>query len=89
MSTTKLQYQACTGCGHSNEEHTGINNEEQPQPGNISICVCCGQVNQYDDDMKLQKLSDDEMHDLQTHHPDVLMQVRMIQMAIKQKILQN
>jgi len=36
---------------------TGINNKEKPKPNDITLCIRCGAVNQFNDDMSL-RLSD-------------------------------
>ena len=78
MSETNAK---CPDCGSkfNRSEHIRHNNAE-PDPGDISICFCCGAVNLFDQDMNLEQCPDDELDRLDELDRS---QVKRIQRLIK------
>jgi hypothetical protein len=52
---------ACLGCGKVHDRATGLNDSHDAAPGDITICIKCGHVMAYDDDMKFRELTDEEV----------------------------
>lgn len=82
-----MQY--CAGCGKQNDAHSSISEDAKPEHGALSICAYCGQVNTFDANLKLQKISQEEWNDLKKFHLQAYMQIIIIQRAIKERIKQN
>jgi len=54
MTTTELTPSPCPYCGHLLELASGRPGT-RPVPGSLSVCIRCGEISQFDSDMKLQK----------------------------------
>jgi len=54
MTTTVLPPNNCPYCGHLLELATGRPGT-RPTKGSFSVCIRCGEISQFDADMKLQK----------------------------------
>jgi hypothetical protein len=52
---------ACTACGTKLNGATGIATDGAPSPGDITVCLSCGHVMAYADDLTLRDLTDAEM----------------------------
>lgn len=44
FNTHRTEESVCSKCGNSLDACTGLNLENQPEPGDVSICGYCGQV---------------------------------------------
>ena len=54
MNSTKMKPSPCPTCGGIMDGATQIHNRPvEPKPGDITICLHCGALNQYDDDLKI------------------------------------
>ena len=38
---------ACPHCGRTNEAHAGVDDDQRPEPGDVSICWACRQPSLY------------------------------------------
>ena len=54
----------CLDCGKNLDAASGINTDEPPDPGDISICFYCGHVMAYDEDFGFRPLTDEEERDI-------------------------
>lgn len=59
-----IQPAACLNCKAVNNGATCIGHDVAPQPGNIVICIECGHIMAYDNNMQMRKLTDKEMIDI-------------------------
>jgi hypothetical protein len=69
-------------CGHKLDAASELKaNGPRPEPGNLSVCIYCGRLRVYTDDLTLRELTDDEldeiMSDPETAH-DILLMRRAI-----------
>ena len=58
-NSTKMGNDNCPCCGTLLDAATPVNNKDgniAPRPKDISICIKCGEILYYSDDMKLEKL---------------------------------
>ena len=53
----------CPGCNMKIDRATGITCE-QPNPGDITICLNCGHIMAFKKDLTIRDLTDEEMHDV-------------------------
>lgn len=42
-----------------------------PEPGDVSVCIQCGEILQFDRSMKLHKISDAQLNEIQSVDPHV------------------
>ena len=54
----------CLGCGKLLDAATGLNHDNNPCPGDVSICFSCGHIQVYADDLSFRELNDEEMVDI-------------------------
>ena len=55
----------CTACGHFLDRAGGVdNNDRKPKPGDVSICIECGHIMVFGDDMQLRDPTGEEMYEI-------------------------
>jgi hypothetical protein len=54
----------CTACGHKLDGATCVGDDKMPKPGDISVCIRCGHLMAFGDDLMLRNLTNEEMHDV-------------------------
>lgn len=64
MTTTRVPISACKACGKPNDSATSISADIKPTPGDVSICLYCGHVTVFDDDLTLREPTSKEMHEI-------------------------
>jgi hypothetical protein len=60
----QMQVQICVSCGKTLDAATLPEGEDAPSPGDISLCLYCGHLMAYADDLELRNLTDEEMHEV-------------------------
>lgn len=58
MKSHQLHRDICPHCGYQPDTATGIDSDERPQPGNLSVCINCTGMLYFDDNLILQKLDE-------------------------------
>ena len=51
----------CPGCGAACDASTNLLGKQGPEPGDVSICLYCGMLMKFTDDMMLRQLTGTEM----------------------------
>ena len=51
----------CTNCGWECDDATGVATENNPSPGDFAVCIDCGHLMAYADDLSLRNLTDAEV----------------------------
>jgi hypothetical protein len=55
----------CLGCGRKIDGATYVGEEDQaPDPGDVTVCIYCGHIQAFDDDLKLRELTPVEQLDI-------------------------
>lgn len=54
----------CPHCGRLNTHTSGVNSEAGPEPGAYNICINCGEISVYKDDLTCRKIEDTELFEL-------------------------
>lgn len=80
--TTKINDDICPNCKSVLNACTGVNSEQNPSPGDITICFYCGSVLKFSDDMTLVEPTID---DYVAMPKDGLFEIIMIQQQIIKK----
>ena len=54
----------CISCGKKMTGATGVDWDDRPSPGDFAVCLYCGHLAAYADDLRLRPLTDDELHEI-------------------------
>ena len=74
----------CPYCGHKHDRtENPFNREDEPKPGDISLCAVCTGVLVFTSDMKPIVASENLMRMLQEQRPDVWHKLNLLQEAIR------
>jgi hypothetical protein len=52
----------CLSCGKQLDGCTAVDADGGPSPGDFTVCISCGHLMAFADDLTLQELNDEEMH---------------------------
>jgi len=81
MKSYRVPESNCTSCGERlDAAGTMCEGTPAPKPGDITICVVCGQVMQFTDTLGFQGVDDPTK--IPGIHPDDLRQIRRAQEAV-------
>lgn len=69
-STIRHKPSPCLACGKLLDASNAVGDDEPPEPGSITICMC-GHIMAYGDDLAMRALTDAEMHAV-AGDPDIL-----------------
>ena len=68
---SRVPLSPCTSCGHKMDAATSAQNDGAiPSPGDVTVCINCGAMNQYADDMQLKSLTVFELELLKAQNPE-------------------
>ena len=63
MKTWKTSDQTCSSCGYAvNAASNLTNDKKKPTAGDVSVCLRCGHLMAFNNDMTLRELTSDEMY---------------------------
>jgi hypothetical protein len=61
----RVPWSSCTGCGKRVDGATPIDDKTAtPDPGDVTVCIYCGHIMAYADDLQLRNLTAVEMHEV-------------------------
>jgi hypothetical protein len=63
-ATTRMQSATCTNCHKVVDAASGVGTDDSPDPGDFTICIYCGHLMVFADDLTLRELTEDEMVDV-------------------------
>ena len=66
----------CPHCNHKIDAHTDPSGEETPGPGDLSMCLYCGEFNIFTDDMDLRKATEEDLKELPQELMDSITEAR-------------
>jgi C4-type Zn-finger protein len=69
--STRTPKCVCPSCGKVFDTATDATSDDVPLPGDITICLHCGHVMAFKDDLTVRELTSEELHEVATN-PDVL-----------------
>lgn len=82
--TTRLPPFPCPHCGTVHDAASDARQKAPPpKPGDLTLCIACAGVAQFTNDMKLRVMSQDEWDAYCAEHPQVLVEIRRHQQAIR------
>lgn len=86
MVTIPMGEDHCPQCGKLVDTCTGVNSEDLPMPGDLSICLGCAGVNRYADDMALEAFPDILIDTLEPEFKEMLLDAQdMLKDLIKKQ----
>lgn len=53
-----------------------------PKPGDVSVCVYCGVLSYFGEDLTLQEFTRDELNQLRAEAPNVYKQIKTAQLSV-------
>ena len=62
--THRIRASTCLSCGVINDAATGVDDSDKPYPGAITVCLTCGHIMAYADDLGLRELTVQEQIDV-------------------------
>jgi len=68
--TSQLEKDTCPACGYTLDAATGVQGNEIPGPGDISICINCASVLEFGPTLKLKLFSELELKKLSKEELD-------------------
>ncbi len=75
--STKTPETKCPACHHKLDGAARVDGDgNTPQPGDVTVCLYCGHICAYGDDLQLRELNDKEAYDV-AGDPDILAAVEL------------
>jgi len=59
--SVKIKKSKCTNCGDPLDHAAGLDHDESPSPSDATVCLHCGHIMVYDDNLNLRELTDKEV----------------------------
>jgi transcription initiation factor IIE alpha subunit len=75
----RLKYSLCPYCGHAMDAATDVEADARPSPGDIGVCIECGGVLAYTDDLTLRAASQEEIETLDPKTRELLARMQAAQ----------
>lgn len=60
MSTTQVPECTCPCCGYKLSAATPVEGTHNPRPGDVSVCLNCGHMLQFTDNLSVKSVTEDE-----------------------------
>lgn len=60
----RLNASCCTACGRMCDAAMTIDADESPQPGDVTVCLTCGHVMSFDNNLGLRELTSEEAYNI-------------------------
>lgn len=79
----------CLICHYVMDSTTGAFEDGLPNKGDLSVCDNCGTVTQFDDNLNMVPLTEEEIEELKEKWPTEYTQMRRVQKVIHQTNKQN
>lgn len=64
LSKNQIPASTCSSCNSHTDAATCVDGKSLPSPGDVSICLYCGHIAVFSDDMILRPLTSEEMHEV-------------------------
>lgn len=71
MESTRLDDSHCGKCGHVLDAATAVDGGDySPKENDLTVCVYCGEMHQFDADLKLHPLTEEQKVAIQEDAPE-------------------
>jgi hypothetical protein len=84
VETTRVPESRCLGCGAVQSATTSLDGQ-RPSPGDFTVCLECGHLMVFADDLTVRELTEGEMHDI-AGSPDLILIQRLREKYIRDKL---
>lgn len=64
MSTHRMKMQLCPICGYELDAHSGLDGADKPDKDDFSICMKCGEIMQFNEDLTLRATTNEAFQEL-------------------------
>ena len=81
MKTSVVRSQ-CPGCKKELDRASSVGGDYKPQPGDFTVCISCGLICSFGEDMSLRRLTLDQMAWLD-RHPETHNVLKIVEKAVK------
>lgn len=78
VKTSIIPDHICSCCKTKLDRATG---DGDPAPGSITICIGCGSILEFQEDLMLQPVSEEKMKHLMKNQPEDYIRVKLVQVA--------
>jgi hypothetical protein len=85
VKTTRIAPTSCPTCHVTHDAATNPTGEARPYPGSFAVCIQCGQLNHYDENLQLVRPSLTDLIDCQIKRPEVWKQIDVLQRLVRQR----
>ena len=89
MKTTKTDEGRCATCNHTIDAHTGFDHDEAPLPHDLTVCIYCGTISEFDDDMNLIPVSPEELAKVKEEDEQAWAVITHASYLVKQRLSEN
>lgn len=79
--THRLSSHSCPRCGHTMDCASGLSGDRPPGPGDISLCINCGGIALYTEDLQLREPTGGEEYEIRVSDswPEIAHAIGLIQ----------
>lgn len=60
----RMPMTVCISCRKELDAASGVGVEAKPEPGDVTVCIGCGHIMVFADDLRLRNPKDDEMREI-------------------------
>jgi hypothetical protein len=89
MLHTRTKGSQCQGCFKINDTNTCVSGDATPKPRDISVCLYCGAICEFDKELNLVPLNQEQIVKLSIESPEMYFIVTKSQHWIYSKIKKN
>lgn len=89
MSTTRVEKTHCKSCMKKIDAHTSIEGHHKPQKGDFSICMYCGTISTFDEQLNLIAMSEEELQRLKEEDNKTYLLLKKAAVVIQSNIQKN
>jgi len=87
MIQGKIETKIICSCGAAVDGFSGVNKDERPEDGDISICFYCAGIGKYAENLtKINTMTEEELKSFSQEEPELYVQVMITQKRIKNLI---
>ncbi len=87
--TTRVTERLCKSCFHVIDSHSAVENHKDPEKGDISICIYCGVISEFDDNMDIVAVSAEFLEELKETDYKAYTDLLKLAAIIKNQIAKN
>lgn len=82
----RLPVSKCLSCGIANDAATPVGGDYEPEPGSITVCLLCGHVMAYAEDLQLRELTREEQIEMAGDERILAIQWGRKKLGIKRRV---